>query len=360
MLESSIPHRAHQPPRPLRLEALAEISGSELRGDPSLVITGVGTITRAQAGQITFLASHKYTSHLAGTLASAVVLGPMEAELATGSVLINRDPKLAFAKIAHALYPFGSRQAGCHPTAVIGKGVELDPRAHIGPYCVVGDRVKIGPDVIIQASCTIGDDSEIGEGTLVYPNVTIYHGCRVGRHCTIHSGAIIGADGFGFAKQGEHWLKVPQVGGVVIGDRVEIGANTTIDRGAIDNTEIGNDVILDNLIQIAHNVKVGDGTAMAAGVSVAGSAVIGKHCQIGGASCIVGHLTIADGVNLVGSSNVGQSISKSGTYASGLTVNDISIWKRNLVRFHQLDEMAKRIIALEKRVEVLQRPQEEV
>lgn len=345
-----IDHRAHQQPRSLTLGELAKATLATLQGPADLEIAGVGTLANAKKGDVTFLASAKYAQYLASTQASAVVLSPAEAAHTALPVLISPHPKLTFAQIAHLLYPFAKLAPGHHDTAVIGNECEIHPNAYIGPYCVIGDRVKIAENVILQSGCHIGNDCEIGANSLLFPNVTVYHGCSIGSDCTLHSGVVIGSDGFGFAKSADRWLKVPQVGGVKIGSRVEIGANTTIDRGAIDDTEIGNDVILDNLIQIAHNVKIGDGTAIAASVSIAGSAVIGKHCQIGGASCIVGHLSITDHVNLVGSSNVGQSITKPGTYASGLTVNDIKVWKRNLVRFHQLDDLAKRLIEVEKKL----------
>jgi UDP-3-O-[3-hydroxymyristoyl] glucosamine N-acyltransferase len=350
VVDHYIQHRAHQAPQALTLGVLAEKTGAKLRGSPDVLITGVGTLAEAQKGQISFLANQKYANYLQSTQASAIILSEADSHATALPSLISADPKLTFAHIMHLLYPFGRLKAGCHPTAVVGQSSEIDPKAYIGPHCVIGEDVKIAANVILQAHCYVGDGVEIEEGTLCYPHVTIYHGCRIGREGTIHSGAVIGSDGFGFAKSGQRWFKVPQVGGVVIGDRVEIGANTTIDRGAIENTEIGNDVILDNLIHIAHNVKIGEGTAIAASASIAGSTVVGKHCQIGGASCIVGHLSIADHVNLIGSSNVGQSITQAGTYASGLTVNDIKIWKRNLVRFHQLDEMAKRLKEVEKKL----------
>lgn len=350
MIEHYIPHRAHQRAKVLSLGSLAKSTDSQLRGDPDLLISGVGSIQHAQSAQITFLANPKFVPYLKNSAASAVVLTPEMAALTDLPALLTADPKLTFAKISHLIYPFGRILPKQHETATIGEGCEIDPKAYIGPNCVIGERVKIGPNVILQASCYIGDDVEIGAGTLLYPHVSVYHGCKIGRDCTFHSGVVLGSDGFGFVKAQERWLKVPQVGAVLIGDRVEIGANTTIDRGAIEDTIIENDVILDNLIHIAHNVKIGEGTAIAASVSIAGSTVVGKHCQLGGASCIVGHLSIADHVNLVGSSNVGQSITKAGTYASGLTVNDIKIWKRNLVRFHQLDEMAKRLKEVENKL----------
>lgn len=349
-MNSVINHRAHQKPRELTLGELAKLAQATLQGDPEIKITGVGTLANAVPGQLTFLASPKYAHYLATTKASAVVISPNDANQSPLPALITADPKYTFARVVHLLYPFSTLSPSTHPSALIGEECDISPSTFIGPNCVIGNRVKIGKNVILQSGCYIGDDCEIGESTIFYANAVVYHGCKIGNEVTVHSGTVIGSDGFGFANHKGRWLKVPQVGGVKIGDRVEIGANTTIDRGAIDDTEIGNDVILDNLIQIAHNVKINDGTAIASGVGIAGSTVIGKHCQIGGGTCIVGHLTITDHVNIVGSSNVGQSITEPGTYASGLTVNDIHVWKRNLVRFHQLDSLAKRLIEVEKKL----------
>lgn len=346
-----IQHRAkHQLPLSFSLGQLAKETHSRCEGDPNIPITGLGTLANAKAGEISFLAEEKYRAYLKSTQASAVILSEKEVSHCPVPALVAQNPKLVFAQVAELLYPNKKVAAVHHPLAVIGESSVIHPNTAIGPFCVIGERVKIAENVIIEAGCTIGDDCEIGPGTVLYAQVRIYAGCRIGEDCTIHSGVVIGSDGFGFAKHQDRWHKVPQIGGVRIGDRVEVGANTTIDRGAIEDTIIGNDVILDNQIQIGHNVKIGDSTAMAACSGVAGSAVIGKHCMIGGRTGIVGHIEITDHVSIVGSSNVGQSIKSSGAYASGLTTTDMRTWKRNLVRFHQLDALALRLIELERKI----------
>lgn len=320
-------------------------------GDKSMIIDNVGTIQSARKGQVAFLGSDpKYRKYLNETKASCVIMSreTYEQELPTHvAVLIDADPRQAIVKIVHLIFPQLPISASCHDSAVIGQNCDVHPKTFIGPNVVLGDNVTVGENTVIQAGSVIGDNCTIGESTLINPKVTIYGGVRIGKDCVIHSGVVIGADGFGFVKQGEHWIKVPQIGGVLIGDRVEIGANTTIDRGAIDDTIIEDDVILDNLIQIGHNVKIGRGTAIAGCTGIAGSSEVGKHCLIGGASNVNGHLKITDFVNIVGCSNVGRSITKSGAYASGNTVTDLRTWKKNLVRYHQLDKMAGRIKQLE-------------
>lgn len=348
---TAIAHKANsQKGKSLTLKELAEKTQSTVQGDPNLVISGVGSLAQAQAGDISFLVSSKYRAHLATTKASAVIVTPPVAQACNLAALVCLDPKLVLAQVIELLYPYQTVDPHCDKTAVIGEGCEIHPNTYIGPHCVIGNRVKIAADVIIQAGCYIGDDCEIGAGTVLYPRVTVYHGCQIGQYCNIHSGVVIGSDGFGFVKNKEQWLKVGQIGGVKIGNHVEIGANTTIDRGAIEDTEIGDHVILDNLIQIAHNVKIGDGTAIAACTGIAGSTVIGKHCLIGGGTMIIGHIVITDYVNLVGCTNVGQSILKPGAYGSGITANEIKTWKKNLVRFHQLDNLAMRLIEIERKL----------
>ncbi len=346
-----IEHRNHcTDSQTISLGVLASQTHATLKGDSQLPISGIGVISQAKAGDITFLASPKYRKYLENTQASAVIVSAREAEACPVAALVCADPKLVFAQVVQLLYPHQTVPVLQHPSSVIGQDTVIHPVTHIGPHCVIGDRVKIGANVILQAGCVIGDDCEIGEGCVFYPHVTVYHGCKIGQDCTIHSGCVIGSDGFGFAKNKDRWLKVPQIGGVTIGNRVEIGANTTIDRGAIEDTVIADDVILDNLIQIGHNVKIGSGTAVAACVGIAGSTEIGKHCLIGGASRINGHIQLADYVNIVGCSNVGQSIDTPGAYASALTVTDIKAWKKNIVRFRQLDNLATRLFELEKKL----------
>ncbi len=337
-------------PKEMTLGALAEKTNATLQGPADILIRGVGTISQAKQGDITFVADPKYRRFIPTTQATAVILTANEANaFHVPAALICPDPKLVFAKVVELLYPYELIEPFRHPNAVIDETAEIHPNTYIGPNCVIGAGVKIGANVILKANCIIGDACEIGEATVLNPNVTVYHHCHIGSHCNIHSGVVIGSDGFGYAKNKEKWLRVGQIGSVTIGDRVEIGANTTIDRGAIEDTVIGNDVILDNLIQIGHNVKIGDGTAIAANCGIAGSATIGRHCLIGGGTGVVGHIQICDFVNIVGSSNVGQSISEPGAYASGITTTDMKTWKRNLVRFHQLDELATRLFELERK-----------
>lgn len=337
-------------PQAMTLEVLARLVGAQLRGDPTLSIQGAGSLQNAKLGEITFLAGPKYRAHLPHTQASAVVVRLEDAKDCQKSMLICADPKLIFAKVLNLLYPRQQIKTQWHPSLIQGKDCQINPQSYIGPHCVLGERVKIGPQVILQAACYIGDDCEIGEGSVLYPHVNLYQGSKIGKNCILHAGCVIGSDGFGFVKNQHNWCKIPQIGNVQIGDRVEIGANTTIDRGALDDTLIGNDVILDNLIQIGHNVKIGDGSAIAACSAIAGSTVIGKHCLIGGGSKINGHIEITDQVHLVGGTHVAQSILQAGVYASTLTANPVKSWKKNLVRFHQLDNLTTRLIALERKL----------
>lgn len=349
-------HRMHvQKPETYTLGTLAERTQSVVQGDPQIKISGVGTISHASTGQISFIMGLKYRPYLESTQASAVILNAEDAKDCPVAALVCKDPKLVFAQVVQLLYPHQTIMPAKYPSSVIGEGSEIDPQSYIGPQCVIGKRVKIAANVVLEAGCFIGDDCTIDAGTVLYPHVTVYHNTHIGKDCTIHSGVVIGSDGFGFAKNKDKWFKVAQIAGVRIGDRVEIGANTTIDRGAIEDTVIGNDVILDNLIQIGHNVKIGEGTALAACTGVAGSTEIGKHCLIGGGSCINGHISIADYVNIVGCSNVAQSITEPGAYASGLTVNHMHVWKKNLVRFHQLDAIAMRLKEVENKLKAYEK-----
>tara|TARA_R110002110_G_scaffold33533_1_gene114840 strand:+ start:162069 stop:163157 length:1089 start_codon:yes stop_codon:yes gene_type:complete len=336
-------------------KAIGDISmalGVKLIGDKSILVDNVGTIQSARQGQIAFLGNDpKYRKYLKETKASCVIMSQdvYEQENPTHvPVIIDSDPRQAIVKVVHLIFPQLKLPATQHHSVMFGENCDVHPKTFIGPNVVIGNNVTIGENAIVHTGSVIGDNCVIGANTLLNPKVTIYGGVRIGEDCVIHSGVVIGADGFGFVKQGERWVKVPQIGGVSIGHRVEIGANTTIDRGAIDDTIIEDDVILDNLIQIGHNVKIGQGSAIAACTGIAGSSEIGKHCLIGGATNINGHLKIADFVNIVGCSNVGRSITKpGGAYASGNTVTDIRTWKKNLVRYHQLDKIVGRVKQLE-------------
>lgn len=352
LLSDQLTHKAYAAtPNVTTLGVLAKRTGASLQGDPNTAIGSVGTLQNATEGAISFLAGSKYRHYLANTQASGVIVTPEEYPFCPKPALICADPKLVFAQIVEYLYPRQTVKAGIHPTAVVDETADIHPLCSIGPYCVIGKNVTVGQGAILQSHCAIGNDCAIGDNTVLYSHVTLYAQCRIGKDCIIHAGVVIGGDGFGFAKQQSRWIKVPHIAGVRVGDRVEIGANTTIDRGVIEDTVIGSDVILDNLIQIGHNVKVGDGTAIAACVGIAGSAEVGKNCLIGGGSSINGHIQLTDQVNLVGCSNVAQSVTQAGTYASATTIMDFKKWKKILVRYHQLEEFAQRLTALEKQVE---------
>jgi len=335
-------------PKPFCLRELAELTQAKIIGSSDLMICGVGTLANAKNGELTFLASAKYSSLLSQTLGSVVVLSEEQAPNCPVTALVHPDPKWVFAQAVNLLYRKAKVFPGIHATALIDQDCHISNSAHIGAGCILGKRVTLEDGVIVSPGCVIGDDCKIGKNTTLYPKVVIYQGVIIGQDCVIHSGVVLGSDGFGFTRQRERWIKVPQIGRVKIHDRVEIGANTTIDRGAIEDTVIESDVILDNLIQIAHNVHIKQGTAIAACVGIAGSTTIGKNCMIGGGSRINGHIQIADHVMIVGCSNVAQSIAKSGAYGSGIDSNDIKIWKKNLVRFHQLNDLALRVAKLEK------------
>ncbi|MDD3448503.1 MAG: UDP-3-O-(3-hydroxymyristoyl)glucosamine N-acyltransferase [Gammaproteobacteria bacterium] len=339
--------------RGLSLRELAELLACELRGDPDARIHGVAPLQSAGAGQISFLANPRYRSFLDATGAGAVILRPADAEGYPGNVLLAKDPYLAYARVAEALHPPPPAAAGIHPTAVVDPDAEVDATAAIGPHCVVEAGVRLAAGVVVGAGCFIGRDTDLGAGTRLMPNVTIYHETRIGSRVLIHAGAVIGGDGFGFANEHGRWVKIPQLGRVIIGDDVEVGANTTIDRGALEDTIIEEGVKLDNLIMVAHNVQIGAHTAAAGCVGIAGSARIGRHCTLAGGVGIVGHLEIADNVHVTGMSMVTHSLAEPGVYSSGTPLMDNRDWRKSSVRFKQLDDMARRLRELEKRLERL-------
>ena len=326
---------------------LAQRFGLELRGEDRAV-HGVGTLSSATAEQLSFLANPRYRGQLGDTAAGVVVLHADEADARTGTALIARDPYVAFAKIAALFERKPVRTAGIHPTAVVDASAQVDPAAHVGPHVSIGARSRIGAGASIGPGCVIGDDCEVGEGCELVARVTLVTRVRLGRRVLVHPGAVLGADGFGIALAREpgtepHWIKVPQLGGVRVGDDCEIGANTTIDRGALEDTVLEHDVRLDNQIQVAHNVRVGAHTAMAGCVAVAGSTTIGRYCMIGGAAGIAGHLEICDRVVVTAMTLVTHSIREPGEYSSGTPLMDSRSWRRNAVRFKQLDALARRV-----------------
>ncbi|MCD1631496.1 UDP-3-O-(3-hydroxymyristoyl)glucosamine N-acyltransferase [Marinobacter shengliensis] len=333
-----------------RLQELAEALGAELRGDPDTAISGLATLQAAGPGQMSFLANPAYAKYLAQTKASAVIVSPANAADAPTNVLLLDNPYLGYARISHWFDATPAPVAGIHPTAVVDPSATVADSACVGPHVVIEADAQIGDQVVIGAGCFIGARSRIGDQSVLRPRATLAHDVVLGQRCHILSGAVIGSDGFGFANERGVWHRIAQVGGVVLGDDVEIGANTTIDRGAVDDTVIGNGVKIDNLVQVAHNVRIGDHSAMAAKVGIAGSTKIGRHCVFGGAAGVAGHLEITDQVQLTGMTMVTGDIAEPGVYSSGTSADTNRQWRKNAVRFRQLDILARRIKELEKKL----------
>lgn len=325
------------------LGELAKKIDAELKGDADCVITGIAALQSAQSGHLSFLNNTKYRHYLSNTQASAVILTEADFSLCSTNALVVEDPYYAYAQLAKEFSEEVNMPSGIHASAVVGKGCQIDSTVSIGANVVIGDRVRIGANTQISSGCVIGDDCSIDQDSFLWANVTLYYAVRLGARALIHSGAIIGSDGFGFANHKGVWHKVPQLGTVIVEDDVEIGANTTIDRGAIDNTIIEKGVKLDNQIQVAHNVQIGAHTAIAGCVAIAGSTKIGKYCMIGGGSCINGHIEIADGVMLTGMSMITHSIKERGVYSSGTGFMENRKWHKNVIRFRHLDELARRV-----------------
>jgi UDP-3-O-[3-hydroxymyristoyl] glucosamine N-acyltransferase len=319
-----------------------------LHGDGDVRIEGVSTLARAGRGQLAFLANSRYRSQLADSAAGAVVMRQDDVDDAPGAALIAKDPYTAFARIAALFDAKPVRSPGIHASAVIDPAATISANAHIGPFVVIGAGSTVGDGCVIGPGCVIGDDCEIGAGSELIARVTLVTRVRLGQRVLIHPGAVIGADGFGLAMDAGRWIKVPQLGGVTIGDDCEIGANTTIDRGALDDTVLEEDVRLDNQIQIGHNVRIGAHTAMAGCSAAAGSARIGRYCLIGGAAGVLGHLEICDRVVITAMSLVTSSIREPGEYSSGTPLTDNRTWRKNAARFKQLDVLARRVLAADK------------
>ena len=322
--------------------------GLELRGNDDVRIGGVASLAAAGPDQLTFLANPRYRDQLASSRAGVVILRPADAEGHAGTTLLAADPYVAYARAAALFEVREAADPGIHPSAVVDPAAEVDPGAYVGPLATIGPRTKIARGAVIGPGCTVGEDCDIGEGTELVARVSLVRRVRIGARTVVHPGAVIGADGFGLAMDQGQWIKVPQLGGVRIGDDCEIGANTTIDRGAIDDTVLEDNVRLDNLIQIAHNVHIGAHTAMAGCVGIAGSTRIGRYCMFAGQAGAAGHLEICDHVTVMAQSMVSHSITEPGEYASGIPATPARDWRRNAVRIRQLDTLARRISALEK------------
>ena len=335
------------------LSELAARFGLPLHGEADRRIDGVGTLAGAGPGQLSFLANSKYTTQLGATRAGVVVVRQENLADCPTAALIARDPYVTYAKIAALFERLPVAVPGIHPSAVVAPSARVSASASIGPCCVIGDRAVIGDDAVLGPHCIVGDDCHVGAHARLVARVTLVIRVSLGKRVLVHPGAVIGSDGFGLAfdrDAGDHggWIKLPQLGGVRIGDDCEIGANTTIDRGALEDTVLEQDVRLDNQIQIAHNVHIGAHTAMAGCAAVAGSARIGRYCMIGGNAGVLGHLELADRVTITAKSLVTHSIREPGEYSSGVPLQDSRLWRKNAARFKHLDEYARRLSALEK------------
>lgn len=338
-----------------RLSEIAARLGGRVLGDAEVRITQIATLEYAKSGQISFLTNSKYRAQLASTQAEAVILSEADADATELPRIISNNPYAYFARVSALLNPLPEVVPGVHPAAVIGAGAQIDATASIAATAVIGEGATIGAHSVIGEGCSIGANVVIGSHARLYPRVVIYHDCVIGDNLIVHSGAVIGSDGFGIAMDDGRWLKIPQIGRVVIGNDVEIGANTTIDRGALNDTVIEDGVKLDNQIQIAHNVRIGAHTAIAGCAGVAGSAVIGKYCLIGGAARILGHLQLADHVEVAAHTLVGKSIREAGSYAAIYPFSKTDDWRRNAVHLRHLDDLVKRIKTMEQEIELLKR-----
>ena len=335
----------------IRLDALAQQLDAELHGDGDIVITGVASMHSAKTGQITFLSDSRYREQLAGTQASAVVLTEADLPYCQVAALVVKNPYLTYARMAQLLDTTPQPATDIAPSAVIAPDATLGQNVSIGANAVIESGAQLGDGVVIGPGCFIGKDARIGAGTRLWANVTIYHRVELGEHCLIQSGTVIGSDGFGYANDRGNWVKIPQLGTVRIGDRVEIGASTTLDRGALDDTVIGNGVIIDNHCQTAHNVLIGDNTAVAGGVIMAGSLKIGRYCMIGGASVINGHMEICDKVTVTGMGMVMRPITEPGVYSSGIPLQPNKVWRKTAALVMNIDEISKRLKAVERKVD---------
>lgn len=333
------------------LSELAKRLNADLHGDGNLVITAVASLSSAKSGEITFLSDSRYSEQLLACNASAVILTEKDRVHCQIAALVVNNPYLAYARLAQILDTTPSPATGIAASAVIAQDVTLGEQVSVGANAVIESGVVLGDRVVIGAGCFIGKNTVIGADSRLWANVSVYHDIVIGQACLIHSNAVIGADGFGYASEHGKWIKIPQLGSVRIGDNVEIGACTTIDRGALDDTLIGNGVIIDNQCQIAHNVVIGDHTAVAGGVIMAGSLKIGRHCQIGGASVINGHMEICDHVAVTGMGMVMRPITEPGIYSSGIPLQPNKIWRKTASLVMNIDQINKRLKAVEKKVD---------
>ncbi|HAF01366.1 MAG TPA: UDP-3-O-(3-hydroxymyristoyl)glucosamine N-acyltransferase [Methylophilaceae bacterium] len=337
----------------LTLAEIVNKLGGVASGDLNTPIYRVGSLAYALPGAISFFVDTKYTTTLNATQASAVILKPEHAHFTNLSKIVTENPYAYFAKVSGLLNPKSNVVQGVHPTASVGSGTQIASSVSIGANAVIGDHVLIGEHVSVGAGCVIEDHVSIGQHTVLEPNVTVKFGITIGDRCHLYAGCVIGNDGFGYAEESGQWVKIPQVGRVVIGNDVDIGANTTVDRGAIDDTVIEDGVKLDNLIQVAHNCRIGAHTVIAGCVGIAGSAVIGRHCRIGGAAMILGHLKIADHVTISPGSMIMRSIQHAGTYTALMPFQEHEVWLKTAANIRHLNQLTDKIKVLEQTLKQL-------
>ncbi len=332
---------------PVTLGELADRFDCELIGDAGVSVDRVGTLSSAGPGAVSFFANPLFRDALRATRATAVIVPAGTGDDCPVAALVSANPYACYARVAAWLSPPPSMPAGIHPTASVDASAEISPSASIGPLAAIGAGAQVGDQAVIGAGSVIGDAVRIGADTRIAPRVSVLDSVRIGQRCILHSGVVIGADGFGFAPDAGKWVKVPQLGSVLIGDDVEIGANSTIDRGTIESTVIEDGVKLDNLVQIAHNARIGAHSIMAAMSGVAGSTKLGQRCMVGGGAVMINHLTICDDVLVTFRSVITKSISEPGTYSGSLPADEASQWRRNAARFRSLDKLAGRVRKIE-------------
>lgn len=334
---------------PIRLGELAERFGCELHGDPDVLIENVAALANAGPASLSFLSGSGFKKQLSSTKAAAVILEAADADDCPTASLISDNPYASYAKIAAVLHPASVFEAGIHPSAVVSPNARISDTAHIAANAVIEDDAVIGENSVVGPGAVVGPGCKVGNDCHLHANVTFVRAVVTGDRCIFHSGCVVGADGFGNARTADGWVKVPQLGGVKIGDDVEIGSSTTVDCGAIDDTVIGDGVRLDNQIQIGHNVRIGEHTALAAGCAIAGSAIIGKRCMFAGMSGMAGHIEVCDDVTVSGKAMVSKSITEPGVYASMFPAEPVSAWNRRVASFRRLGKLIDRVSRLEKK-----------
>lgn len=339
------------------LEELSARLAVPLIGDGTIVVSHVAQLSNANAQSLSFLGDARYRRHLSLTGAAAVILKEADAQSAKVPVLLSDNPYLTFAKAARILHPDAPVVGGIHPSAIVDESARVDANAWIGPTAVLEANVVVAAGVFVGPGCILGEGVSVDEDSRLVARVTLCAGTRVGKRALIHPGAVIGREGFGFARDGERWIRIPQIGCTVLGDDVEIGANTSIDRGAIEDTLIGDGVKLDNHIQVGHNVIIGENTAVAANTGISGSTRIGRNCTIAGAVGIAGHLDIGDEVHFTGMAMVTRSFSEPGIYSSGIPAMPSADWRRNVARLRHLDELTRRVKQLEASIQTMSEAQ---